>query len=64
MRVYEKVRRHIDKQGLSVKEVAEAAGIPAAVLREILRGHRKLYPEDLKAICHALNTPVVLFIDE
>ena len=45
MRVYEKVRTYMAKK----------AGISAKSFDAILNGKQTLYPEDLRAICYALN---------
>ena len=63
MRVYEKVRAYIDKQGLKQKTVAERAGIPNVTFNAIMNGKRTLYADDLKAICIALQVSPELFIE-
>ncbi len=55
MRVYENVRMYIKKNGLNQSSVAKKAGISAKNFDAILKGKQILYPEDLRAICYALN---------
>lgn len=55
MRVYENVRMYIKKNGLSQSSVAKKAGFSAKTFDAILNGKQTLYPEDLRAICYALN---------
>lgn len=62
MNVYEKVRNYINARGLKQKSVAEAARIPPVTFNAILSGKRKMYAEDLRAICIALNVSADLFI--
>lgn len=63
MQIYEKVRTFIDERGLKQKSVAESAGIPNATFNAMMNGKRKMYAEDLKAICIALNVPASTFIE-
>jgi transcriptional regulator with XRE-family HTH domain len=41
--------------GLKTANVAKKAGISAKSFDAILNGKQTLYPEDLRAICYALN---------
>lgn len=61
MQVYEKVREYIENNHLKQKSVAEAACIPNVTFNAILNGKRKMYAEDLKAICIALNVSADIF---
>lgn len=63
MLVYEKVRSYIEDHGMKRMTVAKKAGIPNATLDAILSGKRKMYAEDLRAICLALNVRPELFIE-
>lgn len=63
MCVYEKVRAYIDSQGLKQVAVAQKAGIPKTTFNAIMNGKRKLYADDLRAICLALNVSPELFIE-
>ena len=62
MQVYQKIKKYIEEHYLKQKSVAEAAGIPNATFNAILNGKRKLYAEDLKSICSALNISAEIFI--
>ena len=62
MQIYEKVRKYIDERGFKQKAVAEAANIPNVTFNAMLNGKRKMYAEDLKAICIALNVSADTFI--
>ena len=55
MRVYEKVRTYMANNDLKAANVAKKAGISAKSFDAILNGKQTLYPEDLRAICYALN---------
>lgn len=62
MQVYEKVREYINVRGLKQKSVAEAAHIPNVTFHAMLHGKRKMYAEDLRAVCIALNVSADIFI--
>lgn len=64
MQIYEKVRDYIDTNHLKQKSVAECAGIPNVMFSAMLSGKRKMYAEDLKAICLALGVPASTFIEQ
>lgn len=55
MRVYENVRTYIKKHGLNQSSIAKKAGFSVKTFDAILNGKQTLYPEDLRAICYALN---------
>lgn len=63
MKVYEKVRIYIEKQGLKQVTVAQRAGMSNVTFNAILNGKRTLYADDLRAICLALNVSPELFIE-
>lgn len=63
MCVYEKVRVYIDENGLKQISVAQRAGIPKSIFNAMMNGKRKMYADDLKAICLALNVSPELFIE-
>jgi len=63
VQVYEKVLEYIDTHHLEQKSVADAAGIPNVTFNAILTGKRKMYVEDLKAICFALNVKADVFME-
>lgn len=55
MRIYEKVNTYIKNNKLNCSSIAKKAGISERAFQAILNGQQTLYPEDLKAICYALN---------
>ncbi|MDR0306108.1 MAG: helix-turn-helix domain-containing protein [Chitinispirillales bacterium] len=63
MGTYEKVRNYIEKHNLRKCVVAKKAGIPVTALSALLNGKRKMYPEDLRSICYALNVSAATFIE-
>lgn len=63
MLVYEKVRSYIESHGMKQIAVAKKAGISNATFNAILNGKRKMYAEDLRAICLALDVSPEVFID-
>ena len=64
MQIYEKIRHYIEAHDLKQKSVAESAGIPNVTLQAMLTGKRKIYAEELKAICIALGVPASVFIEQ
>lgn len=64
MKIYEKVREYITSHHLIQKSVAQAAGIPSVTFNAMLNGKRKMYAEDLGAICWALGVSADIFIDK
>ena len=63
MQVYEKVRAYIEEHGIKQNAVANKCGIPATILSAILNGRRKMYADDLRAVCFALNVSPEIFIE-
>lgn len=63
MCVWEKVRLYIDTNGLKQTMVAQKSGIPVATFNAMINGKRKMYADDLRAICYALNVSANTFID-
>ena len=63
MLVYEKVRSYIESHGMKQIAVAKKAGISNVTFNAILNGKRKMYAEDLRAICLALDVSPEVFID-
>ena len=62
MQVYEKVRCYIVERGVKQNEVAEKCNISASTFSAMLNGKRKMYAEDLRAICYALEVSPEKFI--
>lgn len=63
MYVYERVREYINNHGLKQKAVAEAAHISNTTFNAMINGNRKMYAEDLRAICIALKVSADEFIE-
>ncbi len=63
MQVYEKIRNYIEGHGMKEIAVAKRAGISNVTLDAILNGKRKMYAEDLRAICLALDVSPEIFIE-
>lgn len=64
MKIYQKVKKYIEDHYLKQKSIAEAAGIPNVTFNAMLNGKRKMYAEDLKAVCLALGVSADIFINE
>ena len=62
MHVYERVREYIEEQGLTESDVAEAAGIPNVTFSAMMSGKKKMYADDLRAVCLALKVSADRFI--
>lgn len=63
MLVYQKVSQYLESHGIRQSFVAEQCGIPQVVFHAMMQGRRKLYAEDLRAICYALNVRPETFIE-
>ena len=63
MSVSGKVRAYLGENGMKQKDVAEKANISYAVFKAMMAGHRKIYAEDLCAICYALKVKPELFME-
>ncbi len=63
MLVYQKVRQYLEDHGITQAFVAEKCGISQVTFNAIMQGRRKLYAEDLRAICYALNVSPETFIE-
>ena len=63
MQVYEKVYEYIAKQGIKQNVIAKKCNISASTFNAMMKGRRKMYAEDLRAICYALNVSPEKFID-
>ena len=63
MTVCKRVRTYLDEHGMVPKEVAQKADIPYPAFDETMASSRKMYPEELLAICYALNVKPEVFIE-
>ena len=62
MEVYKKVRSYREENGYKQLVVAQRAGISKVTFNAMMNGKRKMYADDLRAICLALNVSPELFI--
>lgn len=63
VKVYEKVRAYLERNGIKQKTVAQKADISITTFNAIMNGKRTMYAEDLKAVCLALNVSPELFVE-
>jgi predicted transcriptional regulator len=63
MPVYKKVRAYLDEHGIRQDFVAMKANIPVSTFRAIMTGRRKMYVDDLSAICNAIQVKPETFIE-
>ena len=64
MQIYEIVKTYLKTHQMKQTSVAQAAGIPPATLNAILNGKRKMYAEDLRAMCIALGVTADTFMGQ
>jgi len=55
MGIYQKINNYIKKNNLSYECIAKKSNISPKDLQAMMNGKQTLYPEDLRAICYALN---------
>jgi len=63
MRVYQKVRAYLNENGIKQKVVAQKSNISVTTFNAIMTGKRKMYADDLCAICNALKVKPETFIE-
>jgi plasmid maintenance system antidote protein VapI len=63
MQVHEKVKEYIDEHFLKQTAIARAAGMSVSTFNAMINGKRKMYAEDLMAICKVLNVSANFFIN-
>ncbi len=63
MEVYQKVRQYLEVNGYPQGVVAQRAGIADGAFAAMMNGRRKMYADDLRAICLALRVKPEVFID-
>lgn len=63
MLVYEKVRQYLEERGIRQSFVAEKCSMSTTTFNAMLNGHRKMYAEDLRAICYALEVSPEQFVE-
>ena len=62
--MYQKIRKYMDEQGVSRKQVALSMKVSESKLSLILSGKRKLTVEEYLCMCKALSLPPQKFFDE
>ena len=62
--IYQKLRRYMNDQGISRKQVAISMKISESKLSLILSGQRRLTVDEYLNMCTALARPPQKFIDE
>lgn len=62
--IYQKLRRYMDDQGISRKQVAISMKISESKLSLILSGQRRLTVDEYLNMCTALALPPQKFINE
>jgi len=63
MQIYEKVRKYIMKNGIKQNVVAKKCNISVSTFNAMMCGRRKMYAEDLRSICYALEVSPEVFIE-
>lgn len=61
--ISEHIAEYFATRGIKQKTVAEAIGLSAAAMSEMLAGRRKLSADEYVAICDFLEVPYSRFID-
>lgn len=62
MGIYEKVNNYIKKNNLSYESIAKRSDISPKDFQAMMNGKQKLYPEEFRAICYALNVKPETFM--
>lgn len=63
MQIYEKVRNYITEHGITQNALAKKCNISASTFSAMMNGKRKMYAEDLRAICYVLEVSPEMFIE-
>ncbi len=62
MEVYKRINSYIEASGLDRPTLAQRAGFTEEIFDKMMRGRRKIYADDLRAICLAMNVSPELFL--
>jgi DNA-binding Xre family transcriptional regulator len=62
MPTYQKIKSYIIDHGMIQKSIAREANIPYVAFNAMLNGKRKIYVDELVAICCVLNVSPEFFI--
>ena len=63
MQVYEMVHKYIIEHGINQGEIAKKCNLSVFEFSTMMTGNRKMYAEDLRAICYVLEVSPEEFID-
>ena len=61
--VYQRIRRYVDEQGISRKQMAISMGISESKLSLMLNGGRRLTVDEYLLACKALSVPPLKFLE-
>lgn len=66
MKVYEKIKKYMDDNGIKQKYISDNSNIPENTLSMILNGKRKLYADEMVEIFKALGVDAntILLLEE
>ena len=62
MKIYQKLSKYIDENGIKQKYISDKTGIPENILSMILNGNRKINADEFVEILIALNLDANYFI--
>lgn len=62
MEVYKRINSYIEASGLDRPTLAQRTGFTEEIFDKMMRGRRKIYADDLRAICLAMNVSPELFL--
>lgn len=63
MLVCERVKKYLDEHGIKHSAVAKKCDMSTSTFSAMINGKWRMYAEDLRAICYALNVSPEVFID-
>ena len=63
MQIYERVYKYMIEKGINPKIIANKCDISSTSFNAMMKGRRKMYAEDLRAICYALEVSPEEFIE-
>lgn len=63
MLVYEKVKTYLEEYGIKQSYVAKKCNMSTSTFSAMMNGKRKMYADDLREICFALNVSPEVFVD-
>lgn len=64
MRVYEKIKKYMEANGIKQNYISEKTSIPENILSMIFNGKRKLSADEMVSIISALGADANLFINQ